>query len=243
MERYLISKMDILIRLFSALIAGALIGFERERKGKAAGFVTNVLVCVGAASIAIIQCLIVSDRVQSGMTFNSDPGRIIAQVVSGVGFLGAGAILRDEGGIKGITTAAIIWVVAALGISFGMGYYFLGVVLTLIIYFSIIILKKMELYFFTHKVRISFYIEFVKNDYLEEKVKAYLENKGILVRSFNLLETLKRDGKMIERATIELVIPRYIELDVLTQEITLSEEVIKFKKLKNQKYKYFKKGK
>ena len=126
MESYLIGDLEILLRIIAALIAGGIIGFERERKGKSAGFVTNVLVCVGAASIAVIQCLIIRDILlfDSQSTMRSDPSRLIAQIVSGVGFLGAGAILHEKGSIKGITTAATIWVVAAIGMAFGMGYYF-----------------------------------------------------------------------------------------------------------------------
>jgi putative Mg2+ transporter-C (MgtC) family protein len=152
MEKFMISEIEILTRILCAILAGGIIGIERERRGKSAGFVTNILVCVGAAAITIIQLLIVRDTIEliaanpdNAMVFKSDLSRMTAQIVSGVGFLGAGAIMHEKGGVKGITTAAVIWVVAAIGISFGMGFYFLGSLLTVIVFFVIFTLKKVEL--------------------------------------------------------------------------------------------------
>lgn len=152
MERYMIDYTEIFTRVFCALMAGGIIGIERERRGKAAGFVTNILVCVGAAAITLIQVLIIRDSLEliavnpdNAMVFKSDLARMTAQIVSGVGFLGAGAIMREKGGVKGITTAAVIWVVAAIGIAFGMGFYFLGCLLTVIVFFVIFALKRVEL--------------------------------------------------------------------------------------------------
>ncbi|WP_319205353.1 MgtC/SapB family protein [uncultured Ilyobacter sp.] len=152
MERYMIDEWEIVLRVCSALLAGGIIGWERERRGKAAGFVTNMLVCVGAATITAIQVLVIRDSLEliasdpnNALVFKSDLSRMTAQIISGVGFLGAGAIIHEKGSIKGITTAAIIWVVAAIGIAFGMGFYFLGTIVTLIVFFVIYTLKKAEL--------------------------------------------------------------------------------------------------
>ncbi len=152
MERYMIDQWEIFLRVFCALVAGGIIGLERERRGKAAGFVTNMLVCVGAAAISIIQVLVVKDALElialnpnNALVFKSDISRMTAQIVSGVGFLGAGAIIHEKGSVKGITTAAVIWVVASIGIAFGMGFYFLGSMVTVIVFFVIYILKKAEL--------------------------------------------------------------------------------------------------
>lgn len=239
MERYLITEGEIFMRIVAALVAGGLIGFERERKGKAAGFVTNVLVCVGSASIAVIQCLIVKDSLEAAPALRGDPGRLIAQVVSGIGFLGAGAILRDRGNVKGITTAATIWVVAALGIAYGMGYYFLGSVVTLTVYFSIMTLKKLELYFLTNKVRVGFYLEYFNSDSLEEKIEMFFEEKAIVVEEFNHLEEIEEEDSLVQRATVELIIPRYMDVDDLIKDVSLEEEINKFKKLKKQKFNYW----
>lgn len=239
MEHFIIDNGEIFLRVASALLAGGLIGFERERKGKPAGFVTNVLVCVGAASIAIIQSLIVRDTLIYDYPVKSDPGRLIAQVVSGVGFLGAGAILHEKGSVKGITTAATIWVVAAIGIAFGMGYYLLGSIVTLTVYFSIMILKKIELYFLTNKVRRNFYIEYCNPSTFEEKLELFLINKAVRIRKLNRLEEFDRDDGSVRRSTVELIIPRYMDTSELTRDISLLEEVSKFKRVGTPKTNHF----
>ncbi|MHC4501141.1 MAG: MgtC/SapB family protein, partial [Planctomycetota bacterium] len=104
-----------------AVVFGAAIGLEREISGKAAGLRTNVLICLGAAVFTII-----SRQMAAGT--NTAVTRIAAQVVTGVGFLGAGAIIVDRGGVHGLTTAATIWLVASIGVACGAGYYDLAVI-------------------------------------------------------------------------------------------------------------------
>jgi len=108
-----------LLRATVAGVCGALIGLERELRGKAAGFRTNMLICLGAAVFMVLSELVAEGAAPGRM---SDPGRIAAQVVTGVGFLGAGAILQSGGAVRGMTSAAMIWVVAAVGLAAGAGY-------------------------------------------------------------------------------------------------------------------------
>ncbi len=117
--------LDDLARLGAALVAGALIGLERELHDKPAGFRTNILICVGAALFAIV-----SHRMAGGP--DDDSTRIAAQVVSGIGFLGAGAIIQHRGSVHGLTTAATIWVVASIGLAFGAGQWISGTLGTLV---------------------------------------------------------------------------------------------------------------
>lgn len=107
--------LDMFLRLLMAVALGSVIGIERAFRDKPAGFRTNILICVGACVFTIS-----SSAVAGG---NVDPSRIAAQIVSGVGFLGAGAIIRDAKGVVGLTTAATIWSVAALGMAAGLGEY------------------------------------------------------------------------------------------------------------------------
>jgi putative Mg2+ transporter-C (MgtC) family protein len=107
-----------------AVILGAVVGLEREIRGKAAGLRTNVLICLGAAVFTII-----SERMAGGQDSIT---RIAAQIVTGVGFLGAGAVIQDRGGIHGLTTAATIWLVASVGMACGAKLYLLAVISTLI---------------------------------------------------------------------------------------------------------------
>jgi putative Mg2+ transporter-C (MgtC) family protein len=108
------------LRVGLALLAGGLIGLEREYRDKAAGFRTLIFICVGAALFTVL-----STKLAGG----NDATRIAANIVSGVGFLGAGVILRDGGKVIGLTTAATIWLTAALGMAFGGGYYLLAAII------------------------------------------------------------------------------------------------------------------
>ena len=105
------------VKLLVAIVIGGIIGAEREYRDKSAGFRTLIFICVGSTLYTMFSIKIAD---------NSDPARIAAQIVSGVGFLGAGAILRDGSRIMGLTTAAMIWLVAALGMGIGSGYYALS---------------------------------------------------------------------------------------------------------------------
>jgi len=113
-------------RLLAAALAGALIGVEREWHDKPAGLRTNMLICLGAALFTVLSEHIAA---RAGM---ADPGRIAAQIVTGVGFLGAGAIIQSRGQVLGLTTAATIWMVAGVGMAFGAGLYLLGAVATVL---------------------------------------------------------------------------------------------------------------
>lgn len=118
---------SIVVRLALAAVLGGVIGIERETGGKPAGIRTHALVCLGSALFMLIS--IKSPEFFPG-TKTVDPGRIAAGVVTGVGFLGAGTIIRAGGSVKGLTTAASIWTVAAIGLGVGVGYYATAVVAT-----------------------------------------------------------------------------------------------------------------
>ncbi len=130
------------LKVIAAIICGGLIGLEREIKGKSAGLKTNILICLGAALYTIISILLpgsVSDATRPG-----DPGRIAAQIVSGIGFLGAGAIMQSRTSIHGLTTAATIWVVAAIGVCIGAGYPIVAFAFTLTVLFTLLIINSLE---------------------------------------------------------------------------------------------------
>ena len=127
-----------LLRVVLAMLLGAVFGFERELKNKPAGFITFMLVSMGSCLFALLQINLVATNLDSYSEtgFSLDTSRIIAQVVSGVGFLGAGTILHTKGGAKGITTAALLWVSASIGLIIGMGginNYIIAIFTTVII--------------------------------------------------------------------------------------------------------------
>ncbi len=128
------------VRCGSAALCGALIGIERERKAKPAGFRTNILICLGSAMYMSVGLLLVNEADQAG----SDSARIAAQVVTGIGFLGAGCIIQERGQVKGLTTAATIWVVAAIGIIAGAGFPVVAFVATLMVLATLALLQQVE---------------------------------------------------------------------------------------------------
>jgi putative Mg2+ transporter-C (MgtC) family protein len=127
-------------RCGAAALCGAIIGLERELKGKPAGFRTNILICLGAAMYMAVG-LLIEDHGAPGV---SDPARIAAQVVTGIGFLGAGCILQQRGRITGLTTAATIWVVAAIGIVAGAGFPVLAFIAAVMVVVTLTALGMLE---------------------------------------------------------------------------------------------------
>jgi len=133
-------RADLLLKLLLAVVLGGIIGFEREIAGKPAGLRTNILICIGAALLMDVSTrigLIDGHRV-------GDPARIAAQIVSGVGFLGAGTIMQSQGMVTGLTSAATIWVVAAIGMTVGAGYYIEGIGAGLLVTFVLAGLGGLE---------------------------------------------------------------------------------------------------
>lgn len=145
-----ISHLDLIIRMVLAVVLGGLIGLEREWNNHAAGFRTHILVCLGSATIMLLSEYGFSDFVNEA-NVRIDPSRLAAQVVSGIGFLGAGAILRNGSVIKGLTTAASVWLVAAIGLSVGAGFITGALVCTFLVLISLYVLNKLEKHILRHR--------------------------------------------------------------------------------------------
>lgn len=125
---------ELLLRLSLAVVFGLCIGLEREHRHRPAGVKTHMLVCVGAALVSLIQIKMLEETIrlvtgnpELANVIKTDIGRLGAQVISGVGFLGAGTILRTRGTIRGLTTAATLWLTACIGLAVGMGYYLMSI--------------------------------------------------------------------------------------------------------------------
>lgn len=153
---YLISQftvvqtVDFFLRMVLACVCGAAIGFERSRRFKGAGIRTHIIVCCGAALIMIISKYGFADLTGPlGEAFNgthgADPARIAAQVVSGISFLGAGVIFKNNGAVRGLTTAAGIWVTAGIGLAIGTGLIHVGVFCTVLIWVLQIIMHRFKI--------------------------------------------------------------------------------------------------
>ena len=124
-----------MVRLLVALILGAIVGLERERQERAAGLRTVTMVSLGSCLFTIVGAY--------GFP-NTDPSRVAAQIVTGVGFLGAGAILRQGTDVRGLTTAASIWVVAAIGMVIGFGSFWIGIFTTVLVLVTLVAIRPLE---------------------------------------------------------------------------------------------------
>lgn len=143
------------VRLLVAMILGGLVGLERQTRGRAAGLRTNILVCLGSAGIVVaFQKLSMEIGLDAEAVFRIDPARAAAGVITGIGFLGAGTIVKSNDVVRGLTTAASIWVVAAIGVTIGLGEYAIGVVLTLLVLVALYALHRLPIsrdqYFLLH---------------------------------------------------------------------------------------------
>jgi putative Mg2+ transporter-C (MgtC) family protein len=127
---------ELIRRLLTAALLGAILGFEREARHKSAGLRTNILIAVGSALFTVMSLELGAD--------GGDPGRIAAQIVTGIGFLGAGAIMRTDSGVQGLTTAATVWVNAAVGVAAGGGSYHLAFIATAVTVGSLLVLNPVE---------------------------------------------------------------------------------------------------
>jgi len=141
----------IAIKLLVAVVCGGLIGFERELSHKPAGLRTNVLICVGATLF-----MIVSRHIGGGAAY-TDPARLVAQVVTAIGFIGAGVILQARGSISGLTTAATILLVGAVGITIGGGMFTVAAMSTVLIMVVLVLLRRVE-WFFVRRRRLFQYV-------------------------------------------------------------------------------------
>jgi len=141
---------DLIIRLAAATLLGGLLGLEREIHGRPAGLRTHLLVSLGAAAFMIMSPLVAS----MSQSFPGDPGRIAAQIVTGIGFLGAGAIVKEGVNIRGLTTAACLWVAAAIGMACGAALYAEAILIWALAIFALVFLPYVEGIFKKHSYRI-----------------------------------------------------------------------------------------
>ena len=192
-----------------AALLGGVIGFEREINGNPAGLRTHIILSVGAALASMLSISFSHDF--SSAQFGSDPARIVAQVVSGVGFLGAGAIMRFGVNVKGITTATSLWTMAIIGIACGAGYHDIAVIATVCVFIALTILNKISHILFTrYKIR-EFNIKIADRPGIIHELRTSLSDIGIKVLSMN---TAMPDNRTIK---IDMVIrvPEDIKMDKL----------------------------
>lgn len=201
------SEKEIVVRLALSFVLGGVIGLERERiymkvLKYSAGFRTHVLVCIGAAV-----CMLISEQMH--FLYNGDAGRIAAQVISGIGFLGAGAILREGSVVRGLTTAASLWVVACVGLAVGGGFYLMAATSTFLVLFALIVLGTVEDLMRGGRHDNVIVIEVDSDSEDIDKISPALEESGVKVKHINL-------SKIEDRCLVEVTINTPYKIDMIT---------------------------
>lgn len=189
--------MDIFLvaaRIFIAAFLGALIGTEREKKNKAAGFRTHIIVSVGACLIMLIAIDGASELADAD---NWEPTRLVGQVVSGIGFLGAGTILQKKNGVSGLTTAATLWLSAGIGLAVGIGYYKEAVLATIVCLITLVSLKEVS-DLINNKMTKSYIIVFDTPNFEKDEFLKITSDEGIEIRELDIL-----DEEVENKSTIE----------------------------------------
>jgi putative Mg2+ transporter-C (MgtC) family protein len=169
-------RLDLLLRLLLAAVLGGLVGVEREISGKPAGFRTNLLICVGATLLTELSIGVATLAPPGRIA--GDPARIAAQIVSGIGFLGAGTIIQSRGSVVGLTTAATLWVVAAIGMAVGARAYIEAVGTTVLVITALFLLGRLEDIFVSQRLERTLQVTIEPHLELVDRVSAVLREAG-----------------------------------------------------------------
>lgn len=189
--------MDIILVAFKLILAavlGAIIGVEREIKNRAAGFRTHIIVSVGACLIMLIGIDAIGD-ISSDRA--RDAARIAGQVVSGIGFLGAGTILQKKNAVSGLTTAATLWLSAAIGLAVGIGYYEGAIIATVICIVTLISLKGIS-DLINKRTTKSYIMVFDTSNFNQKSFYEFTQEEGVEVRKIDIIDEDMDDRSMIE---------------------------------------------
>lgn len=225
MERMLtvISNWEIALRLGLAVIFGGAVGFERETQNLPAGFRTHILVCMGATLIMMVSAY----GFTGPLSETVDPSRIAASVVTGIGFLGAGTILRQRGSIRGLTTAASIWAVSAIGLAVGIGFYFGALLATFVVLLILLVFGRLDRVFLSSYRVKRLTLRMLDQAGLLNEIAGIFNNLKINIQKIEL------DGGSVrselEEATIEieftLVVPLNFDHNRLFQRLASLEGI------------------
>jgi len=217
-QNYIDEKV-ITLRLVISLVLGGLIGMERESRKQHAGLRTHILICLGSTVLMLLSIYIP----QTFRDFqNGDPGRIAAQVISGIGFLGGGAIFKLGSNVRGLTTAATIWTVAAVGLTVGAGLYTGAAIATGLILFVLIILDKVENRFFPDVDLKTLLLNFNTPQIETGEVFNSLDKFGIKVKSMNITQS---PDKRSTQMKFYIMVPAKLDLHKLYNELDSIERI------------------
>lgn len=195
----MVNEWEWVFRIFVSGLLSGIIGWEREKHARAAGFRTMILVGIGCCLSMIVSLRI--HEIFSGVEspyLRIDPARIAYGVLTGIGFIGAGTIIRNKGNVRGITTASCLWVVSAMGLAVGCGYYFLAIWATIFVMFTLLTLKGIE-YKIPRDTYTRIKIKFTGDTSLfSEKVFSILSESGYKILDVLLLQHKKENYNIME---------------------------------------------
>ena len=203
----MLSEWELFLRLVLSCILGGIIGYERQSRRKSAGLRTNVLVCLGSCLIMVMSIGLYQDV--EGKT-NADPARLAAQVVSGIGFLGAGAIMKEGLSVTGLTTAACLWVVAGVGLAVGAGFYTGALISTGLVFVTLGRLSRLDDWV-DHEKNLSLNIHTVDRPGQLMRISRCLEDLQLRVRG---VKVNADDGEMEEGGERSM----YIDLEIFNKQ-------------------------
>lgn len=211
-----LTAQESILRLAVAALFGGAIGLERETHSQPAGLRTHMVVAVGAALMMLVSFHMAT------ISPGSDPGRIAAQVVTGIGFLGAGAIFRMGMTVKGLTTSACLWTAAGIGLAVGAGMVKEGLAATLIVLITIFVFDKVEKLFIVGRQYRRFQIQAKDSLTVVGRIEAFLKELGIEVKQVGIQKDVL-EGKIA--VSITATIPDTIEVDSVVSKLSGVEDV------------------
>ena len=215
----------IAVRMVLSFLCGGLIGLEREYKRRAAGFRTHILICLGAAITTLTSQYLVFD-----MGLSTDPGRLGAQVIAGIGFIGAGSILvTRHQRVKGLTTAAGLWAAAIVGLCFGAGFYEGGILATLLILLAELLFSRVERMVLNRVPEVNIYVECGQKDSLDLVLRAIHEEE-VKVQSMEVMRA-SGEGHGNITAILNLGLPKKYAAETLLLKINRLDDVVSAEEL------------
>lgn len=213
----MIDQGEVAFRLIISFILGGLVGLERESHNKSAGFRTHILVCLGSTLIMLISIY----GIHGGTV--RDPARLAAQVVSGIGFLGAGTIMREGSSIRGLTTAASLWVVSGIGLAVGAGFFLGAAVTTGIVFLTLISLGYIEKEYIHRPQYQPLILRVDEAPGQIGKVGTLLGKHGVVIKNLEMEPYGVNSGKLQLRILVKL--PLGIKIEQILSELVETEGV------------------
>ncbi len=216
-----VTTVSVLFRLFVAVVCGGIIGIEREHKRRPAGFRTHILICLGASMTTLTSQFLFYD-----LNLYTDIGRLGAQVVAGIGFIGAGAIIvTKRRQVKGLTTAAGLWTYAIIGLAIGAGYYEAAVIATFVIVVAEIFFVKFEYWVLVNSRNLNIYVEYEDNENLDNVIRLIKGYRIVIID----LEITKSGNNAC--AIFQLQLPKKISHDKIMTAISTAEGIVSVEEL------------